>query len=54
MPRHDPRHGPFIAEALAYFRRPRMTENPRFALLRKPTDPLSKPIAFASLGAAWM
>lgn len=27
-----------------------MTENPRFALLRKPTDPLSKPVAFASLG----
>jgi hypothetical protein len=41
-------YGPAGADAIRYFRRPRMGDA-RFALLRKPTDPHCKPVACATL-----
>ncbi len=40
----------FIEAALAHFRSPRMDDpNVRFALVREPTNPLAKPVAYARL-----
>ncbi|WP_426043673.1 hypothetical protein [Caulobacter sp. DWR3-1-2] len=42
-------HGPFVAHAIAHFRRPRIPADTRFALIRKPLEPLEKPVAFETL-----
>lgn len=41
----------FYGQATARNRRPRMSSDIRYALVRKPTDPACKPVAHASLAA---
>lgn len=41
---------PAVRAAIAHFRRPTMTQDVRFALVREPTNPLAKPVAYQSLG----
>lgn len=41
---------PAAEAAIAHFRRPMMTQDVRFALVREPTNPLAKPVAYQSLG----
>lgn len=44
-------HGPAVLQALASFRRPTMSSDVRFALVREPLKPTSKPVAMADLRA---